>query len=59
MNERSLISQRQELLTLREHMSLPPVFGEVRVAHILVFCVVQSRVLRSEFNVVISVTISL
>jgi hypothetical protein len=30
----------QELLTLPEHLSLPPVFGGVRVARSLVFCLV-------------------
>ena len=31
------------LLTLPEHMSSPPIFGEVRVAQLVVFCVVLSR----------------
>ena len=32
--------KRQELITLRKHMGSSPVFGGVRVAHLLVFCVV-------------------
>ena len=42
---------RQELLTLREHTSLQPVFGGVRVAHLfsylccIVFCILFGFVL--------------
>jgi hypothetical protein len=32
--------KKQELLTLREHLSSSLVFGWVRVAHLLFFCVV-------------------
>jgi len=47
---------KKELLTLSEHLSSPQVFVGVRVAHVfLVFCVV---LLRSEFRVVVYVTIS-
>lgn len=34
---------RQELPTFREHLSSPPVFGGVRIAHILSFLYVVSR----------------
>ena len=30
--------KKQELLTLREHLGSPPVFGEVRVAHFIFLC---------------------
>ena len=50
--------KRQDLLNLCEHLSSPPVFGAVRVAHrfsIFFFLVLS---LRSEFRVVMSVAIS-
>ena len=34
------ICKKQELLTHRDHLSSSPVFGGVRVAHLLSFCVV-------------------
>jgi len=54
--------KKQELLTLREHLSLPPVFcgvfGGVRVAHLLGFLCCPIMYLCSEFRVVMSVMIS-
>jgi hypothetical protein len=44
--------KRQEVLTLREHLCSPPVFGKVRVPRLFVlccvfsFCLSSSRVLR-------------
>ena len=40
---RQLSHVEQELLTLPEHLSSHPVFGGVRVARFLVFCVVFCR----------------
>ena len=54
--------KKQELLTLREYLSSPPVFGGVRIGHLFSFlCVVLLHLyvsLRSEFRVVVSVMIS-
>ena len=52
--------KKQNLLTLPEHMRLPPVFfGGVRVAHLFSFVVLSYyATLCSKFRVVVSVTMS-
>ena len=44
-----MLHVEQELLTLSEHLSSPPVFSGVRVAGSLVFCVVFYRLLLALF----------
>jgi len=52
--------KKQELLILREHLSSPPVFlaGSVFFSSIFLFVLSYYVPLRSEFRVVMSVTIS-
>ena len=47
----------QELLTLPEHLSSPPIFGAVCVAQFLVFCVVLGELLLDFFILVILLSV--
>ena len=44
-----LVLVEQDLLTIPEHLSSPPVFSEVRIARSLVLCVVFCRLLYVPF----------
>jgi hypothetical protein len=46
-------------MTLPEHLSSPPVFSGVRVAHSLVFCVVFCRSVFVLFHLVIALSVLL
>ena len=48
----------QELLTLPEHLSSPPVFSDVRVARCLIFCVVFYRSLFVLFSFLFAIVLS-
>jgi hypothetical protein len=50
--------KKRELLTLREHLSSPPVYGVVYVANLFSFLQCHIMCLHSGFRVVMSVTIS-
>ena len=56
---RQLSHVEQELMTLPEHLSSHPVFGGVRVARFLVFCVMFCRSLFVLFRVAIELSVCL
>jgi len=55
---RLLSHVEQELLTIPEHLSSPPVFSDVRVARSLIFCVVICRWLFVLFTFLFAIVLS-